>query len=270
MPDPTWPCYPLAFIHDAARCLALAHQGHLSFDARGRLRARSISRLAGVLSLQPATSPPRSETQSPPLSFLFGLLGQAGLMGNVEDRLRVTATAYDWLDLPASLQVGALRQVWWAGPDLNVCWLRSPHRQHPLKSYWKRVVLATCEWVTGLSPSHWTCIPEGESYLVELPALQLADKAGNLPSVRQARHRRLALVVRFLLSFVLPVLGLVEASAPLFGLDEVDQELKIRPTIAHHLRRHPGPPHPPPRPSLAPRDPPGSAVPGRLLPHAPG
>lgn len=225
----SWPLWALAFTHDAARCLALIHQGQLRLDARGRLRVGSMSRLAEAVSLTPATPHPRSEAQAPELSFLVGLLGQAGLIGAVENQLGLTATTYDWLGLPAPLQVGALRQVWWLAPGLNVRWLPAARRQHPLEGYWKRVVLATCQWVTGLSPNNWTRITTGETYLAGQLTAQSADKAHNLPSVRRARQRRVATVVRFLLRFVLPVLALVDVSPAPWKLDEEDQEPQIRP-----------------------------------------
>ena len=36
----------MAFMHDIARCLALAHQGQIALDTRGRLRKHALRVLA--------------------------------------------------------------------------------------------------------------------------------------------------------------------------------------------------------------------------------
>ena len=74
MTDHAWPFYPLAFLHDAARCLALAHQGQLRLNARGRLQVGSVLSLARAVTLGPAHAAPRTEAQAPELSFLIGFL----------------------------------------------------------------------------------------------------------------------------------------------------------------------------------------------------
>ena len=136
MPNAVWPFYPLAFLHDAARCLALSNQGQLRLNDQDRLQIGSVSRLARVVSLEPEHPDPRSETKAPGLSFLVGLLGHAGFIAAVDGKLCLTATALEWLGLPAGLQVGQLRQVWKLSLSAEVRWL--PAELTTLRSGWRR------------------------------------------------------------------------------------------------------------------------------------
>jgi hypothetical protein len=222
MTDHAWPFYPLAFLHDAARCLALAHQGQLSLNVHGRLQISSVTRLADSLLLRPEAPHPHSEAQAPELGFLIALLGRAGFVGVVEDTLHTTNAAHDWLALPVALQIGALRQVWWHSPTLDGRWLPSTRHRRPQDSYWRQVILEVCGRASDLPPQDWTLVADIHAYLATQSLLQ-PGAGGNLFQVRRARERRTLAVARFLLQFVLPVLSLVE-------LDADQPEPLLRPT----------------------------------------
>jgi hypothetical protein len=222
MSNLAWPAYPLAFLHDAARCLALIHQRQLQLNARARLQISSVSRLAAHLSLCAAVPPPRSEAQSPSMGFLLGLLGRAGWLGAVEDELRLSGGAFDWLALPASRQIDALRQVWWRAPTLDGRWLPATRHQRSQTGYWRRVVHETCAWLVGLSTEDWTAGLRLHDHLTRR-GLPETGAGGNLSQVRQARTRRTWAVADFLLDFTLPVLGLVE-------INPIGTERRLRPT----------------------------------------
>jgi hypothetical protein len=67
MPDTSWPFYPLAFLRDAARCLALVNQSQLSLNPQGRLQVGSVARqllLAQLLFVDGSAGWPRSATQA--------------------------------------------------------------------------------------------------------------------------------------------------------------------------------------------------------------
>ena len=105
-----WPSVPLAFLHDAARCLALVGQCRLGVGSSGRLQPGSVSRLARGSALRPACLQPRAELQAPGIAFLFWLLVEAGLIETGGGPPRLTDKAIGWLSLPAELQLLDLRQ----------------------------------------------------------------------------------------------------------------------------------------------------------------
>jgi hypothetical protein len=210
MSDTAWPFYPLAFLHDAAACLALARQDRLRLNRWGRLQAGSIARLARVVSLPPARPQPRSEAQAPELSLLIGLLLRADLLALAGRRIRLGGAAQVWLANPAVLQLEQLRQVWWFHPLINTRWFRATRRQQPLSGRWRGLVLETTRWVTTLSPYEWAPIQYLYQYIEDRGFSEPNGEGANLPQVRRAMARRTREFVQFVATVALPRLGFVE------------------------------------------------------------
>jgi hypothetical protein len=223
MSNTAWPFYPLALLHDCARLLALINQKQARLNAQGRLQMGSVSRLAGAMLLRPQASQPRSEAQAPELSWLLELLEQAALVEPHQGRLRLSAAAHRWLDLPASLQMDRLRQAWWLDPILEARWLPPTRRQWPLKSRWKALVLETSRWVAGLSPWEWTPTSDLQTYLEDRGMLGAVGAGRNLPQVRRALNEQSQRLADLVLRFMLPGLGLVE-------LNDAEGKSRLRPT----------------------------------------
>lgn len=212
MSDIAWPFYPLAFLHDAARCLALVRQGQLGLNPQEKLQIGSVSRLVRCMLIRSSNVRARSESQAPPASFLMGLLGQAGLIASAGADLVLNATAYDWLGQPAPLQIEQLRQVWWQAPLLNARWLPPSRHQTSQEGQWRHVQRVTCEWAAALPSEQWTRADEIELRLVQAGLVGKVIKGRTLPRVRQAIERRVLGVARFIVEFALPCLGLVDAA----------------------------------------------------------
>jgi hypothetical protein len=184
--DGRWPFFPLAFLQDAARFLALADQGQLRLDGEGRLQISSVRRLAAQAILRPKAADPRSEMQAPGLSLVVGLLGQAGYVGTVEDVLHLSAAAHEWLGSPAPIQLARLRDTWWLAPAVNTRWLPWDRRQRPLDSQWRALILEVCRWVAARPTGDWT--PGAELYRQGAIAPRAAGY--NLPRVHRAVGRQ--------------------------------------------------------------------------------
>lgn len=222
-PSPNlWPFYPLALLHDIARCLALANQGQLQFDAQRRLQSTSVSRLASGSILPPETPRPLSEAQAPGISFLLALVGHAGMVGAVGESLRLSSAGHDWLGMPAHRQIEQLRQVWWLAPAVTARWLPPSRRRRSPESYWQWLVTETIGWVVTLPVEQWSAATELEQHLL-VQGAGINTAARRLPNVRQASEQQAIALGMFLLQVVLPRLGLVE-------IRSIDQPLRLRPT----------------------------------------
>jgi len=206
----SWAHCALAFLHDAARCLALAHQGQLHVNHHGHLHTSSVQTLAHHTSLTPACPSPTNEYQAPAHSFLLGLLHQGGWIEAADDSLRLSATAYQWLDQPPELLLHDLRQTWFLTPQLTWRWVPAGRRQVPLDRHWRSMTLQALRAITTSPTTAW--MPTSD-LIADLEARQSQTRhslAENLPKVRQARKQHTRKVLRFLFHEVLPRLGLVE------------------------------------------------------------
>jgi hypothetical protein len=210
MSHPSWVDRSLTFLHDAARCLALVHQGELNLSPSGGLGKSSLAILSRQTCVNPAPSPPRNEGESPYHSFLFRILGNAGLIGAADRRVLFPATAYEWLDQPAELQLLQLRRTWFQAPEAGWYWLARGSRQRNLDAQSRRITLALVQAVTDLSTTAWTPQPEWVAGLQARGILDSNSVAGNLPRVRRAVERRTRGLIEFTLLDILPCLGLVE------------------------------------------------------------
>jgi hypothetical protein len=213
MSHPSWAQRSLAFLHDAARCLALVHQDELHLRPSGELSKSSLAVLAQQAHTKPMSSPPRSERASPGYSLLFRILGHAGLIGTDGRRVLLSATAYEWLDQPPELQVLQLRWTWFQAPEAGWYWLAGGSRQRNLDVQLRYITLETVKAVAGLSTTAWTSKPELVSDLQASGTLDSGCVARNLPRVRHAMERRRRRMLEFLLCEILPCLGLVELQA---------------------------------------------------------
>lgn len=210
-PTLPWPNHAQAYLHDAARCLALAEQGHLHLDPQGHLRRASLAALARA-TWQGSDSPdPRTEQAAPRLSFLVRLLAQAGLLGDIDQSLRLSDTAHEWLSRPAEEQLLALRQVWLLSPELTWCWAPANRRRKSLAPQWRFLVLETARRIAALPTDDWTPAQALRADLALEGVLEIKGVDQNLPRVRRASMRQTAALLTFLLLDVLPVLGLVDA-----------------------------------------------------------
>ncbi len=218
-----WSLAARSFLHDAARCLALAHQGQLRLDARGQLAAGAIDRLVDELILKPRAPNPQRQAQWPGLSFTLDLLGQAGYLAAGDSLLLLAPAVHDWLGLPASIQLDRIRQVWWLAPLVNTRWLPVNRRQRPLDSHWRSLILHTCRWAVALPADEWTPAEGLAHHLSEQGAIQATGAGANLPRVRRALRRQSLALADFLLQVALPRLGLIE-------LRPGDDGLHLRPT----------------------------------------
>lgn len=213
MADSTWPDVSLATLHDAARCLALAERGELAALPGGGL-SRAGWRLlhsyaAADRRADRRAHPVLGEPDVPVLSWLFRSLGMGGLIGVVSGRIRPARTAHDWLAMTATAQLMALHQIWRNAPEVAWSWLPQQYR-HPARArVWHTLTEQLLAGVAALPVDSWVLLAE----LAADPALQGATLGfgveRNLPSVRQALTRQAGQLVTFLLSEVLPRLGLV-------------------------------------------------------------
>lgn len=206
-----WPFYPLAFLQDSARCLALISQTHLRLNPQGYLQPASLSRLAGVMALRPNNAEQlASEAQAPGLSFLLRLLGCAGLTGVVEGSLRLSSTAYEWLDQPAETQLLQLRQVWWSRFVLEAGNLPPLAFPRFLERRWPPLCLEICRWAARLPTEKWTASDDLQAYLAKHHLLEPVGHTRSLPNVRRVAERRALALAEFLIKLALPYLGLIE------------------------------------------------------------
>lgn len=204
-----WPAPTLATLHDVARCLAL-----IEYDALTPLPGGGLSR-AGWQRLRPYISGAlsqgrlRAEPDAPTSSWLFRTIGAGGLIGQVAGHLKLARAAYDWLAASPAEQVAALRQLWLAAPETACAWLpRTPHHG-PRGAVWAALTRQLVVTVAALPVDTWVLTADLLADLAEQAVALDAGVARNLPSVRQAFMRQAALLTTFLLTEVLPRLGLL-------------------------------------------------------------
>jgi len=137
-------------------------------------------------------------------------LHQGGWIEAADDSLRLSATAYQWLDQPPELLLHDLRQTWFLTPQLTWRWVPAGRRQVPLDRHWRSMTLQALRAITTSPTTAW--MPTSD-LIADLEARQSQTRhslAENLPKVRQARKQHTRKVLRFLFHEVLPRLGLVE------------------------------------------------------------
>jgi hypothetical protein len=223
MPHLSWAHRSLTFLHDAARCLVLVHQGQLLLSPSGGLGKSSLALLAQQTYPRPMPSPPRNEKASPYHSFLFRLLGHVGLIGAAGRRVLLSKTAYEWLDGPPELQLEQLRLAWFQAPEPGWYWLTGGSRRRDLDVQLTTVTQEAVQAVADLSTAAWAPVPELVDDLETHSAPDSGSVAYNLPRVRRATEQRTRRLLEFLLREVLPCLGLVELQAQ-------EEIISLRPT----------------------------------------
>ncbi|MCW5853950.1 MAG: WYL domain-containing protein [Anaerolineae bacterium] len=218
---------PPRLLHDAARCLALAHQHRLGVTRLGRLEPNSLQRLAAYTQPDDAAY----------VRFLFDLLVEAGLLRLADGHAQPTDAAYRWLAQPAALQILALRRAWFDSLHLTWQWLPAD----------RAVVLPAVQW-PALLLAALAALAAPEADLTADDLLQRLERQGllvprgraqNLPRLRQSAAGRVGRVLAFLLRAVLPGLALVETVSPV-------GQAGVRPTaegsawLRHALADRPG------------------------------
>ena len=195
MPDLRSPEFPLLFLHDAARYLAL----------------RDLVQNTGPTPTRYATvaAQPTAAAQALAYNFLSALLQAAGLAAPEADTLTPRARA--WLAQPLPLQLDTLRQAWWH----TVAWepqawpaLDFPHW---LAGRWATVVTAVCRWLVQRSTGQWSAWADLERILAEQRLYTPSGIQGNLPRLQRVTRACVDSLARGLLLLALPALGLSEA-----------------------------------------------------------
>ena len=244
MPQLSWIHRSLTFLHDAARCLALVHQGQLHLDPDGGLSRSSLAVLAQQTCMKPVSSPPLNEQASSYHSLLFRVLGHAGLVGAAGQTVLLSATAYEWLDQPPEVQLHQLRQTWFMASEVGWYWLTAGSQQRHLNSRWEYITLEAVKAVVDLSTTVWTPVSDLVAALEMHGILASGNVAYNLPRVRRAMERRTQSLLQFLLQEVLPCLGLLDVQSQEDGTylrptPEGSSWLRVALSQRHHLTHPP-------------------------------
>lgn len=202
--------YPLVFLHDCARCLALAADTGLALNPQGYLQPKALARIGAVCRLAPAMP---GERQAPQLSFTARLLWRAGLLEQQESALHcATQATATWLQQAPVTQLLALRNAWWFRLMPDRRYLPALAFPDYLARHWRMIVGAACTWVSR-QPTDRTITTGMLS--AALRAQHLTAPPGvqaNLPNVRQDVVRRIQSLVTFILQIALPSLGLVRVA----------------------------------------------------------
>ncbi len=199
----------LTLLHDAARCLALAERGELTALRDGGLHRASWQLLHSHVAGAPHGPRPLAETAAPVLSWLFRALGHGGLLGVINGQLRLSRTAHDWLALPAAGQVAALRQIWRNAPEVAWAWLAPAHGTPARDRAWAELTRQLMTTVAALPVDAWVLAAEMAADLTAPGQAWGVGVERNLPRVRQALARQAAQLATFLLTELLPQLGVV-------------------------------------------------------------
>lgn len=202
----TWPAWPLALLHESARCLALAAQRRLKLLPHGALDPDVFSKWLPVC-VFPAVEA-LHETSSLALSFVVRLLQAADLLRAEAEWLLPGSGLERWLGQPPALQLLHLRQAWWRQVAWDAAALAALRLPAWLERRWPALITTTCTGVVACAA--WTPTTAIHPRLERAGLLTAPGQAGNLPSVSQAVETAVWGVARFLLHFVLPGLGLVE------------------------------------------------------------
>lgn len=202
--------YPLIFLHDCARCLALADGEGFPLNPQGYLQPTTLARAGEVCRLASATP---SERESPQLSFTLRLLWEAGLLEYRGAALHcATEAVAAWLRQAPVTQLLTLRDAWWL--------LLMPDRRHLpamafpdyLAQHWRRVIWTTCTWISQRPVDRALTV---ESLYAMLHRRRLTTPPGNqanLPNVQRYVAQRVRDLATFLLRVALPSLGLVRVA----------------------------------------------------------
>jgi len=219
----SWADRSLTFLHDAARSLALVHQGQLHLDPDGGLSASSLEVWAQHTCMKQVAPPPRHEQASPYHSFLFRLLGYAGLIGAAADRVLLSTAAYEWVGQPPELQLAHLRQAWFLAPEVGWYWLPANSRRPHLNSRWETATMKAIRATTELSTTEWIPACDLMARLESDGTLALGTTVYNLPKIRRAMEQHAQRLLTFLLQEILPCLGLLEVQGQ-------EESVCLRPT----------------------------------------
>jgi len=219
----SWADRSLTFLHDAARSLALVHQGQLHLDPDGGLSASSLEVWAQHTCMKQVAPPPRHEEASPYHSFLFRLLGHAGLIGAAGDRVLLSAAAYEWVGQPPELQLAHLRQMWFLAPEVGWYWLPANSRRPHLNSRWETATMEAVRATTELSTMEWIPVCDLMARLESDGTLASGTMVYNLPKIRRAMEQHAQRLLTFLLQEILPCLGLLEVQGQ-------EESVCLRPT----------------------------------------
>ena len=199
----------LATLHGGARFLALVERNESrSCPAAGLPRA-SWRLLHSYVPADPLTHPARGEADLPVLSWFYRSLGMGGMMGVVNGRLRLASAAHDWLALPASEQVQALRQIWYSAPEVAFAWLPAASGGPARENAWNELTSQLITSVLALPIGTWVLAAEVLADLTAQAATLRFGVARNLPSVRQALDQQASLLTTFLITELLPRLGIL-------------------------------------------------------------
>ena len=209
MPDSTWSAPILATLHDGARFLALVERNELAVLPGGGLPRASWRLLHSYVPADPLTHPARGEADLPVLSWLYRSLGMGGMIGVVNDRLRLASAAHDWLALPASEQVQALRQIWYSAPEVAFAWLPAASGGPARENAWNELTSQLITSVLALPIGTWVLAAEVLADLTAQATTLRFGVARNLPSVRQALDQQASLLTTFLITELLPRLGIL-------------------------------------------------------------
>jgi len=202
--------YPLVFLHDCARCLALATSAGLALNPQNYLQPTALATIAEVCRLASVAT---SEEHAQQLSFTVRLLWQADFLEHRDSALHcaVEATA-TWLQQPPVMQLQVLRDAWWFRLALDFQHLPTLAFPDHLARHWRKVIRATCLWISQqptdqpitLKPLYTTLHTQ---HLTLPPGNQ-----ANLPSVQRDVAQRVRGLAAFLLRVALPSLGLVRVA----------------------------------------------------------
>jgi hypothetical protein len=194
------------FLHDLAWCMALAQQGVLRCNDRGRCAQSSLRRLRRVV----RTTTPNWLSQRVLLQFMIKLLRTGQLIRIQEHCFCLTPAARLWLTQSPTQQLERLRCIWWSVPELAAYKPARSRAHDERSSYWRAMAVEICRWLGALSPQGWTRAAGVHAFLRQRGMGVPRGRSDNLPQVRSARQRRTVLFIGFLLQSVLPSLGLVQ------------------------------------------------------------
>ena len=205
MEETSWPKFSWFLLHDCARCLALARQQQLSYPASSLPGDQFALNAVGISAVLPPTVT---------ADFCVALL-QAGSWIRpsriCETRLwELTAAAHTWLAQPASMQLRALREVWWrhlATADQALPALAFPEA---VARRWQIAARAWYVWSAQLPQNSWTPLATAKAQLRRLGLYHIPVPLQNLAHVPTAINRSLEQLNAWLGQGVLLWLGFLE------------------------------------------------------------
>ncbi|MBN1287837.1 MAG: WYL domain-containing protein [Anaerolineae bacterium] len=206
----TWETRAQLFLHDIARFLALVYQRRLSITRARRWTQKSLTVLAGQTGFHSVVQAPQSEQDAPVLVWLRELVGGAGLIGAAGRSLRLSSTAYEWVNRPPAFQLQTLRRIWFWNLEMTWQWATGRHDSRLLNSWWRHVVLEILRAIAKLPCDAWTHAADIEAGLQARGVLDWQHIAQNLPAVANAMARRVPAMLRLLFEDILPCLALIE------------------------------------------------------------